>query len=315
MRPLEVAFFSDGRPGHEKQTRAVLAALEKQTPLSVTPYPAEQTSGLKRLLYGLACLAMPPNPRSPSLDLIIGTGSGTHMPMAGLKRKTAAKLVTCMTPDLLLRSRFDLCLVPRHDRPPAKTGFFATFGPPCLAPVRAGGDDAQKGLILAGGVDPKSHFWDTSYFMEQIGRLVGDTPDTAWTLSSSPRTPAETIEKMRLLADRHPKVSFFSADQTPAGWIESAYGAHSRVWVTADSVSMVYEALTAGCRVGVLPVKWKNPDNKFQDGIDDLKNNGMIVDFDQWVQGEPLPVTSTPLNEAQRCAEEILKRWWPERLA
>jgi hypothetical protein len=110
-------------------------------------------------------------------------------------------------------------------------------------------------------------------------------------------------------------VIFYRAEDTPRGWIESAYASHRQVWVTADSVSMIYEALTAGCRVGVLPVRWKNPDNKFQTGIDDLKHHGMVVDFEQWRAGGELPAVAMPLNEAGRCAEEMVKRWWPERLA
>jgi mitochondrial fission protein ELM1 len=318
MEPLQVVCYSDGRPGHEKQSQAVLAALAQITPICVVKIRLGQTAGVKRMLLGIkSLLASPMNDATPLpdvIDLIIGTGSSTHMPMVGLKIRTGAKLVTCMTPDLLLRPRFDLCLVPRHDRPPNRPGFFSTFGPPCLIPGPAIDRDFHKGLILAGGVDAKSHYWDSSYFMSQINGLISTAPDTTWTLSSSPRTPSDAIEKLRYLAKSHDNVFFFSADETPSGWIEAAYASHSQVWVTADSVSMVYEALTAGCRVGVLPVKWKKPNNKFQNGIDDLKKHGMIVDFHQWKNGEQLPMTSTPLNEAARCAEEILKQWWPERL-
>jgi uncharacterized protein len=319
MRPLYVVCYRDGRPGHEKQTQAVLDALTAMTPLSVIPIRLGQTGGVKRMLQGIKSIVLPPKNDEihwpKRIDLIIGTGSTTHMPMVGLKMRTGAKLVTCMTPDFLLRTQFDLCLVPRHDRPPNRPGYFATFGPPCLTPGPAGGHDLQKGLILAGGVDSKSHLWDTSYFMSQIDSLISVAPNTVWTLSSSPRTPADTIEKLRYLAEVHDNIFFFSAAETPSGWIESAYSSHCQVWVTADSVSMVYEALTAGCRVGVLPVKWKNSNNKFQCGIDDLKKHGMIVDFHQWAHGEQLPMPSTPLNEAARCAEEILRQWWPERLA
>jgi mitochondrial fission protein ELM1 len=318
MRPLQVVCYSDGRPGHEKQSQAVLAALAQITPVSIVNIRLRQTAGVKRVLQGIKSLLTLPKydatPWPDAIDLIIGTGSSTHMPMVGLKMRTEAKLVTCMTPGFLLRPWFDLCLVPRHDRPPNRPGFFSTFGPPCLMPGPANHRDSNKGLILAGGVDAKSHYWDSSSFMSQIDRLISTAPATTWTLSSSPRTPSDAIEKLGDLAKSHDNIFFFSADETPPGWIESAYASHSQVWVTADSVSMVYEALTAGCQVGVLPVAWKKPNNKFQNGIDDLKKHGMIVDFNQWINGEHLPMISTPLNEAARCAGEILKQWWPERL-
>jgi uncharacterized protein len=150
--------------------------------------------------------------------------------------------------------------------------------------------------------------------MDQVKQLKARMPEMAWTISSSPRTPAETVENLSRFAGDHHDVTFFRADETPSGWIESAYKVHSQVWVTADSVSMVYEALTAGCRVGILPVTWNQAQNKFQWGIDDLIAHGLVLDFDHWRRGEHLPEISEALNEAERCASEILRRWWPTRL-
>lgn len=317
LRPLNLVCITDGRPGHEKQSLAVTTALERMTPLSVTMLSVKATQGAGRVYYGLKSLLTAPRPPEADLpaaiDMVVGTGSSTHLPMVGLKRRNAARLVTCMTPDPWLLPWFDLCLVPRHDRPPGRRKFFPTFGPPCLQ-LDTERHDPGRGLILAGGVDAKSHRWSTAVLLGQIDDIIGRSPEIAWTISSSPRTPAETIERLRELADRNHRVVFFSAGQTPKGWIESAYETHALVWVTADSVSMIYEALTAGCAVGVLPVAWRHPKNKFQHGIEDLKKSGMVADYEQWLGTSELPRPSQPLNEASRCAREILKRWWPERL-
>jgi len=314
---LNVLAYSDGRPGHEKQTLAVATALAGLTPLSITTCVLPRTVGWRRLFQGLSAIWAPNFPSvgisRPDLDLIIGAGTTTHLPMIASKWRTRAKLVTCMSPDPLLRFWFDLCLVPRHDKPPARRNIFTTFGPPCMK-IDGGQHDPRKGLILAGGIDPKSHQWDTATFMAQIERLSARMPEISWAISSSPRTPQETIAQLRRLAADNHKVTFFSAADTPRGWIETAYKAHDQVWVTADSVSMVYEALTAGCRVGILPVAWKHPNNKFQQGIDDLITHDLVLDFDQWLRGRQWPDMISPLNEAERCALEILKRWWPERL-
>ena len=316
--PLRILACMDGRPGHEKQTRAVLAALEGLTPLSIETCTLEPTSGWRRLVRGLKALAGQagelPGSERRDIELIIGTGSATHLPMVALKRRCRAKLVTCMSPDPLLRRWFDLCLVPRHDAPPVRKNVFPTFGPPCMN-VGESRHDHRRGLILAGGIDPKSHRWDTSAFMAQIGQLRARTPEMHWTISSSPRTPADTIERLMWFAEEHQGVVFFRAEETPSGWIESAYTVHGQVWVTADSVSMVYEALTAGCRVGVLPVAWNRPQNKFQKGIDDLTAHGLVLDYNSWLEGASWTATRNALNEAERCASEILRRWWPIRLA
>jgi uncharacterized protein len=311
LKPLNLVCVSDGRPGHEKQSMAVSTALECMTSLSVKMFRVKALKGTERLVQGLKSLLTAP--RLGSIDLVIGTGTSTHMAMVGSKRRTAARLVTCMTPNPWLLPWFDLCLVPKHDRPPDRRKFFPTLGPPCLQ-LNTERHHPAKGLILAGGVDNKSHRWSTSALLGQIEGIIGRSPEMTWTIASSPRTPADTIDKLRELAHRDRRVVFFSADQTPRGWIESAYEAHALVWVTADSVSMIYEALTTGCRVGVLPVAWLHPQNKFQRGIDDLKTNGMVADYHQWRDADELPQPSQPLDEAARCAKEILKRWWPERL-
>ena len=317
MRPLNVVYYSDGRPGHEKQSRAVLIALERLTPLSVITRTLGETAGLKRLVQGLQRLIgiIKDVEASvlPSIDLIIGTGSTTHLPMVGLKLRSRARVVTCMTPDPWLKPWFDLCLVPRHDKPSSGSKNFSTFGPPCL-PLRSDRHNSNKGLVLAGGVDVKSHLWNTADFIAQVEILLSKGPDMSWTLCSSGRTPSDAIDGLRDLAAVRDNVEFYSAGETPQGWIESAYEAHAQVWVTADSVSMIYEALTAGCRVGVFPVAWKHSDNKFCNGIDDLKNQDLIMDFDQWIRGAASPHVTRSFNEAARCAKEILLRWWPERL-
>jgi mitochondrial fission protein ELM1 len=315
--PLNVAVFTDGRPGHEKQTQSVLAAMASLTPLTMDTQRLPQVYGIKKLFMGMAAF-VPRQDNSRAFlisktDIIIGTGSTTHLPMIACKRRSKAKLVTCMSPDPLLRPCFDLCLVPRHDNPPIRRNIFPTFGPPCMK-ISGARHDSRRGLILAGGIDPKSHHWDTSAFMAQIRELDSRMPAMAWTISSSSRTPGDTIEQLRIFANERQNVTFFSSDETPAGWIESAYKTHAQVWVTADSVSMVYEALTAGCQVGLLPVVWKRPQNKFQHGIDDLKANGLILDYHHWQKGQKWPTNLKTLHEAERCASEILKRWWPERL-
>ncbi len=71
------------------------------------------------------------------------------------------------------------------------------------------------------------------------------------------------------------------ADTGP-GWIEERYAECLKVWVTADSMSMVYEALSAGCRVGLLPVRWKAEKNKFRRSAEYLIENGLAVPFSAW---------------------------------
>ncbi len=315
--PLKVLLVFDGRPGHEKQSRAVaqamaaLTALELYTVKVRLPGILPVASDALRFMFRKTGREVA---GWPEADLVLGTGSGTHLPMLLYRQaRSQAKVVTCMLPDPLLRRYFDLCLVPRHDSPPARSNILQTTGPPCLVP----GNRSQRedrGLILVGGVDQKSHFWQTDTVVGQITAIVSRLKNVTWTIASSPRTPADTLSRLAVLAEGSETVSFFPAQKTYAGWIEEQYAASSLVWVTADSVSMLYEALSAGCRVGVLPVKWKKPTNKFQRGLDELTSAGLVVSFGDWLGGSRDMPTPANIDEAGRCAKEILKRWWPARL-
>jgi mitochondrial fission protein ELM1 len=150
--------------------------------------------------------------------------------------------------------------------------------------------------------------------MAQVRSIIENQPAIKWTISSSPRTPADTVQLLEGFASQNTNVTFFRSEDTPDGWIERAYAENYTVWVTADSVSMVYEALTAGCRVGILPVDWKKKSDKFQISISYLLEKKMVTNYQTWLAGKNEIKIGVPLNEASRSAKEILTRWWPDRL-
>ncbi len=298
MTPLQIAAYWDDRPGHEKQTRGILQELEKLVPVEITDYPVDHRAQTNK--WRQAATALP-------ADLIIGTGSHTHLPMLMHRWRCKGWAATCMTPLWLWRPFFDFCMVPWHDRPKTHTRILVTEGPPNPC-IDAGNHDPDRALVVIGGTDAKSHHWSTAGLKAQLSVIIGQGPWTHWTVTSSPRTPGDTLEMLAALAAATPQVQFFPFSQTPPGWIEAAYDRHATVWVTADSVSMVYEALTAGCRVGLLPVQWKRASNKFQRGLDRLIYLQRVGTYEQFVQTGRLTTHPVALAEAKRCADEIVNR-------
>jgi len=318
MNPLYVIAFLDGSLGHEKQTRGILNALTELTSIEVEykkiPPPSIKFALINWFNYIKSFFGAPYQKKQDCMiDLIIGTGSRTHLPMLLLKRECNAKVVTCMTPDFPFRRAIDLCFTPQHDRPQVHDNIFLTVGPPSTA-VFKGEHDKKRGLILAGGIDNKSHQWHSDVFMAQVRSIIEKQLVIKWTISSSPRTPADTVQLLEGFASQNTNVTFFRSEDTPDGWIERAYAGNYTVWVTADSVSMVYEALTAGCSVGILPVDWKKKSDKFQISISYLLEKKMVTNYQAWLAGKNEIKIGTPLNEASRSAKEILTRWWPDRL-
>ena len=317
MKPLNILAILDGRPGHEKQTKSLLTAIARITPIDVTfnsIQPGRLLKGVIDWLRYLICCVAPSKQHSHSkvFDLVIGTGTFTHIPMILYKKRTGTKVVTCMSPAYPLTHEFDLCMIPYHDRKPSTNNFFVTIGPPICSSVQ-GEHDPEKGLILIGGVDKRSHRWRSGVLLEQIQSILGKEAKVTWTASSSPRTPKETIEELEKLMTVSENFNFHRSQDTPAGWVERQYGVNDFVWVTADSISMIFESLSAGCRVGVLPVDWKHAQSKFKKCIDYLIENQWVTSYENWHAGTAPTIKNMKLDEATRCAEEILKRWWPDR--
>jgi mitochondrial fission protein ELM1 len=163
-------------------------------------------------------------------------------------------------------------------------------------------------------MDEKSHRWEDAEVITGLEKILEKENSMKWVVSSSPRTPVDTVKMVENLAAVHSCLTFFRFEDTPQGWVEQQYDLASVAWVTADSVSMIHEALTAGCKVGVLPVQWKKKNNKFKKSIAFLEDKGFVLSFESWAGGkEEWPVHEN-FNEAQRCADIILQKWWPRNL-
>ncbi len=314
--PLKAIAFFDTRPGHEKQTSGILKSLAGLTPLEVETvtvaipsFTTESHNWLRFLFKRSSC----PFKQRKEYDFIIGTGTYTHIPMLSCKRELEIPVFTCMSPSSLLLKKIDLCFIPNHDTIRPQQNIFFTNGPP--NPCRPKNKhDKHKGLIVVGGVDNKSHRWNNPDLIGMITKILSREAQIQWIISSSPRTPNETILGLQELASGHNNSLFVPFKDTRPGWIEKQYDSCRTVWVTADSMSMVYESLSSGCRVGILPVSWKKANSKFQRNEHNLSTRGLVLSFDKWLGKETFSPGSNSFNEAELCAKEILKRWWPNRL-
>lgn len=322
MKTLSITAFYDTRAGHAKQTAGLVAALARLTPVAVHEVRvpdgtlARDLRDWARWLGSLAGVRpdfshLPGYSDAPGkVDMVIGTGTRCHIPLLQMARNRDARAVTCMGPSSLLVPRFDLCVVPEHDSSPRGDNVVTTLGPPNTAP-KDGANDPAKGLIAIGGRDEKTHYWDSGDVLAMVYGVARAAQEIKWTITTSPRTPADMAPVLAALADKADNVAFVPFSETGPGWVEERYGESNIAWVTADSASMVYEALTAGCRVGILPVRWKG-DNKLARGLRKLRERGRVLTYPEVAGGVPWPDTE-PLDEAGRVAREILKRWWPER--
>lgn len=290
----------DGKPGHENQTLGLAQALAELIATDVFDIPVKRGwRGWPDLMAGRCGQGR----GLPDPDLLLGAGHATHAAMLACRRARGGRAVVLMGPSLP-RRWFDLCIVPEHDGVPPGAHVLLTRGvlnPQRPAPVK----DADLGLILVGG--PSRHYgWDEQSLCGQVAAIVA-RDKRHWVLATSRRTPASTVAALRGMTASN--LDVVPSDQTAPGWLATQLAPASVAWVSEDSVSMLYEALTAGAACGVLPVPVRRA-GRVRAGLQALLDAGVIGDFEGWLHGRAPVAPDQPFNEAVRCARWIMRQWF-----
>lgn len=290
--------FSDGKRGHDNQSLGLVEALCRLAPCQVETFTIKR--GWPQALFWL--LGRFPAGRSlPKPDLIIGAGHATHWPMLAARRAHGGKIAVLMKPSLPL-SWFDLVIVPAHDGLPESPVVINTQGP--LNRIRPGADrDENSGLMLIGG--PSAEFgWSETALLKQIHLIALHQPEMNWQLATSRRTPAGLLTDLAKLGLANVKV--VPHDSVSPSWLPEQLARAGVVWVTPDSASMVYEALTSGAAVGCFEQPYARP-GRVARGLEGLLRERRVTSFPDWERSGKLLPNAPLLNEAERCARQLLQ--------
>jgi mitochondrial fission protein ELM1 len=293
---LTLWLIGDGKPGHENQSLGLAEAIQRRVACEIHRISVAGKGGF----FGRIRAAFAQSAALPSPDFIIAAGHATHLPLLWLARKYSAKSIVLMRPSLPLAC-FDLCIAPAHDFPkkPQRKNLILTRG--AINRVHVGELPKNGRFILIGGPS-KTHGWDPAAMMDMLGKL---TTAGGWQLTDSRRTPESFLEQVK----KHlPNIEIFSCKETAPDWLPDKLSRAKEVWVSEDSVSMIYEALSSGARVGLLPVPRLNHHSRVLRGIDELIVDGFITPFVDWQKTGCLSPAPEALNEAERCAEIVLGR-------
>lgn len=285
----------DGKPGHDRQSAGLVAALGER--IAINPI----TIDVRHARVGLwhyARARVPFGTRAPSPALIIGAGRTCQWPLLAARHARGGKAVYLMKPAWPLWC-FDFCVIPDHDEPPRRANVCVSEG--VLNDLSRADPDADSGLILLGG--PSSHFgWDERGVLRQIHTIIDAFPDQHWLVTDSRRTPATTRQALAVPANRN--VEFISADTLGSDELRERMRRAEMIWVSADSVSMIYEALTTGASVGLIDVPPARSSRISHIG-EQLAARERVTRFSDWQAGAMLGA-HPPLDEARRCAAVLL---------
>ena len=300
--PLKIWRVVDGKRGHERQTQGLVHAL--------TALTSVHCLDIKCLSVMRACWVWLTGNYMPNLeppDMIIGAGHATHLTILALKKAMSktklSKTVVLMTPSLP-RNWFDLCVIPRHDQVTDENVFVTEGSLNAMMPNPNTKKVANQGLILLGGVS-KHYQWDTAGIVNQLHKLIEMRPDIDWTLSTSRRTPNDLIPLLDSM-----RLNVVLCDEVDEYWLPTQLGLAELVWLTPDSVSMLYESMTAGCAVGVFNLE-ASKKSKHIVSIKKLIIEKKVVEFNDWQTSQKMHLLNVPFNEALRCAQWIKNNWFP----
>ncbi len=294
--PLVIWLLCDGKPGHENQSLGLADALARQVPCEVRRISLAGKCGpIRRVKSALAESGNFPKP-----DLIIAAGHATHPALIWLARKHRARSIVIMKPSLPM-AWFGLCIAPSHDFPnlPQRENLLISRGAlNRVAPVS--GEKSGK-LLLIGG--PSSHHgWDGKKLLTALAEI---TASGHWQLTDSRRTPDGFLDAIRQTL---PTIEIFPHQETTPDWLPAKLAAAAEAWVTEDSVSMIYEALSSGAKVGLLPAPELGT-SRVHRGITALVTAGFLSRFSDWEKSRTLTVPPETLREADRCAAHVISNF------
>lgn len=298
-RPTVLWVLTDEKPGHRSQQEGLVERLQALAPFEVHWIAVAQLS----VSLGDLLRRRPLLPHLPRPDWVLGAGSGTHRWLLGLKWIFGARTILLMKGNFP-PALFDANITPAHDNPPRRDNLLITTG--VLNPVRPRyeGRDGGTGTFLIGGIS-EHYAWDDAALMAQVERICQARPAVRWTLTDSRRTPAAFLPALqaRSLAN----LTLISHRDTPRGFIGQQLEETGQLWVTRDSVSMVYEGITAGVPTGLLDLKPLR-ESRVVMGMNRLLAQGWVQDVGRQDLSQPLPPAPARLWEADRAARWLLAR-------
>lgn len=293
-----ILILSDGKPGHVKQSESIaaqLSSLETQHGRPGMEYPRQTIlvrfkSSAHKILFMLTSVFMIPFAQGrlrflrfffeaetakaleeASADFVISAGSSLVPLNLCLAKDSRAKSLVLMRPAFPFNLfRYDLVIVPAHDRGWVPEESFRVFLTPSTVEPEAMERDAQKlsralkqpsrvryAVFLGGDTKRfKMRLEEIQKLFEQLHRaaLEGD-----YLVTTSRRTSDAVTEFLRTSVQTHPACQLLidaKRDTRPEA-VAGMMGLADILIVTEDSISMISEAVRSGKRVIVLCLEGK----------------------------------------------------------
>jgi len=297
---LSVWFVHDQRPGHIKQLKGLAERLSAHCKLEASWIDAN----LNTFSWTDALLKKKPDNQLPPPNIVIAAGHKTHKTLLIIAHIYQAFSVVLMKPSLPI-CLFDTLICPKHDELKESHKVLNTLG--ALNNINPVGKTQHrtKKLMLIGG--PSKHFkWQEQLLLGQIQSICHQQPNKQWLLSDSPRTPASFMPRLKALNISNLNCFHYKDKQLED--LSTLLKKCTETWISPDSVSMIYESLTAGSPSFLFDLKPSSPKkpSRVARAINNLVQEQLVGHFLSWQKTPDKQPQTINLWEADRAAQWLL---------
>ena len=283
----KVLILTDGKAGHENQSRAFARALGLDADRAEIRFKTKFHKALSYLLdrLGVDCLPLVTGledvqARCGECAAVVGTGSGTFAAVKSLARRLGVKGGVVLYPRGYRIATFDCILAPAFDRPPKAPNVVeipanlvandAAFYAKGVADFRARTDVTPEVAVIVGG--PNKCATMTADWMRRKLDAVFARPGTK-AVTTSRRTPPD----VEAVVDSYPWDYRLIYSKDRFNPIPAFVSLARRLYVTAESTGMLSEACTFGTAEVVALDDLKPGPHKFRRFVDGLVAGGYAV--------------------------------------
>jgi len=223
-------------------------------------------------------------------DIVISCGSSTAAVNILLSKENNAKSIVIMKPMFIALNRFNLAIIPKHDKPKIAENVVITNGALNLVDSKSLRFYADKlkdrlgmlkerriGLLLGG--DAKNFKMDYKAVEAIADNLIKAAAehDAEILITTSRRTPRyiEELLRKKFSSKERCRLLVIANEENSKGAVESILGLSDVVLVSEESISMISEA--ASCKsYTIVFTQGGYEDKRHTAFLDDLHGNGFI---------------------------------------
>jgi mitochondrial fission protein ELM1 len=268
MAEKTILLLSDGRPGHFRQSEAIVLALGRRIAIKVERIELIKPRIFPRRLARYAARWLPPglvlrwlyglrDGATPKPDAIVSAGGNTLAANIALAKKHRVPNIFSGTPRHIGPGEFALVLTPYKSEAALPNTAYAlkpcALDPDAFPAPKRWPATPFRIAVFVGGPTPASDFREPDW--QALGQLMlamSTQQGVRFILVTSRRTPAEFYDALGPQLDRADIVERF-VDHRNAGTGSIAEGyAADAIMVTSDSMSMITEGCAARRPVIVL---------------------------------------------------------------